>query len=244
MTWFSEYSASPRRRLASSAIRCPSVDRFAGFRVPSRVSGQRLSLRGASLPSAGSRRARFPVLIGYYEGATTSRVRVPGPLWIRFQAPRAPPSSCSPRRSRSGGGPLPGLGTLVSRSAPLRRSARGHARDLSGFLAFPPIPLPGSQTPAGPAGPRPLRPCRCCPRDHHAEGSSEHIISRLTPGFGIRCLRFTSGVAVTHARLASGWRAAAFAGRESNPLERVERFQVIPFSFPGLLLTLGGSTPT
>jgi len=64
MTWFSEYSASPRRRLASSAIRCPSVDRFVGFSVPSRVSGQRSSLRGASLPSAGSRRARFPDVRG------------------------------------------------------------------------------------------------------------------------------------------------------------------------------------
>jgi hypothetical protein len=64
MTWFSEYSASPRRRLASSAIRCPSVDRFAGFSVPSRVSGQRFSLRGASLPSIGSRRAQFPDFSG------------------------------------------------------------------------------------------------------------------------------------------------------------------------------------
>jgi hypothetical protein len=64
MTWFSEYSASPRRSLARSAIRCPSVDRFAGFSVPSRVSGQRFSLRGAPLPSAGSRRARFPDLTG------------------------------------------------------------------------------------------------------------------------------------------------------------------------------------
>src|SRR3954447_15087677 len=62
---------------------------------------------------------------------------------------------------------------LVSRSAPLRRSARGHARDLSGFLTFHPIPLPGSPTPAGPAAPRPWRFCRCCPRAQHAEGSSE-----------------------------------------------------------------------
>jgi hypothetical protein len=62
MTWFSEYSATPRRSLARSAIRCPSVDRFAEFRVPSRVSGQRFSLRGASLSSVGSRRARFPDL--------------------------------------------------------------------------------------------------------------------------------------------------------------------------------------
>src|SRR5664279_1766259 len=53
------------------------------------------------------------------------------------------------------------------------------------------------------------------------------MMSGLPPGFDICCLRFTSGVTATHARLASGWRAAAFAGRESNPLERYERFQVI-----------------
>ena len=91
MTWWSEYSAAPRFVLAKLAIRCRFVDRFVGFRVPSRVSGQRFSTHGASLPSVGSRRARFPVFIGYYEGATTSRSREPGPLWFRSQAPRAPP---------------------------------------------------------------------------------------------------------------------------------------------------------
>ena len=34
----------------------------------------------------------------------------------------------------------------------------------------------------------------------------------------------------------------AFAGRVSNPLERDERFQVIPFSFPGLRLSQAGFT--
>src|SRR6185369_11456908 len=38
------------------------------------------------------------------------------------------------------------------------------------------------------------------------------IISRLTQGFSIRCLRFTSDVTVSHARLASGWRAAPLPG--------------------------------
>jgi len=39
-----------------------------------------------------------------------------------------------------------------------------------------------------------------------------YIISRLTQGFSIRCLRFTSDVAISHARLASGWRAAPLPG--------------------------------
>ena len=38
------------------------------------------------------------------------------------------------------------------------------------------------------------------------------MISRLAQGFSIRCLRFTSGVAAAHARLASGWRAAPLPG--------------------------------
>jgi len=37
----------------------------------------------------------------------------------------------------------------------------------------------------------------------------------------------------------------ASTGRESNPLDRFERFQVtFPFSFPGLLLSQGSSTPS
>ena len=38
------------------------------------------------------------------------------------------------------------------------------------------------------------------------------MISRLTHGFSDRCLRFTSAVADTRARLASGWRAAPLPG--------------------------------
>ena len=51
----SELSATPGLALARLAIRCRLVDRFAGLRVPSRVSRQRFSAPGASLPSDGSR---------------------------------------------------------------------------------------------------------------------------------------------------------------------------------------------
>src|SRR5205807_108608 len=54
--------------------------------------------------------------------------------------------------------------------------------------------------------------CRHRPRPTQTEGLSGYIISRLTQGFSIRCLRFTSDVAVSHARLASGWRAAPLPG--------------------------------
>src|SRR3954452_6833216 len=48
-------SAPPGLALARLAIRCRFVDRFAGLRVPSRVSRQRFSAPDASLPSDGSR---------------------------------------------------------------------------------------------------------------------------------------------------------------------------------------------
>ena len=57
-------SLAGRGRLASSAIRCRFVDRVATFVVAAPVSRQRFSHRDASLPSFGSRRARFPALSG------------------------------------------------------------------------------------------------------------------------------------------------------------------------------------
>src|ERR1700740_3141578 len=74
------------------------------------------------------------------------------------------------------------------------------------------MPLPCSKTPAEPTGPRLWRSCRHRPRPTQTEGLSGYIISRLTQGFSICCLRFTSDVAVSRARLASGWRAAPLPG--------------------------------
>jgi hypothetical protein len=152
---------------------------------------------------------------------------MPGPLCFRFRVPRPPrllrvrrgaPDSCRGHSS--------GLGRLFNRcpSVPVF-SVRGRERDLSCFLAIHPIPLPGSQTPAGPAGPRHLRSCRCCPRLTNTEGSSVERISRLNPGLWYplptlhepRCRRPCKA----RFRLAG----CAFAGGVSNPLDRYERFQ-------------------
>src|ERR1700740_1669612 len=91
--------AVPRFVLAKLAIRCRLVDRFVGFRVPSRVSGQRFSTHDTFLPSVGSRRARFPVFIG-----TMKALRLPAranlvPYGFSCR-PHAPLLySCSPKRS-------------------------------------------------------------------------------------------------------------------------------------------------
>jgi hypothetical protein len=233
MTWFSEYSASPRRRLASSAIRCPSVDRFAGFSVPSRVPGQRSSLRDASLPSIGSRRARFPDFPGTMKALRLPVRAYPVPygfgsrlhalLRVRF-------AMALPKRRRSAVGPGE-FGQPVPLSGDLPLGTHGISqvpwRSIP-YLCLVPRPRPNRQDLAL-CGPVDAAPGNVTPK-----APAEIMISRLTPGFSICCLRFTSGVAIAHAKLASGWRAATFTGRELNPLERIERFQFIFPPFQGL----------
>ena len=124
------------------------------------------------------------------------------------------PSCVRVRRSAPNerGGSSLGLEHLVSRRSMPGCCTRGRVRDLAGFLAIHPTPLPCSKTPAEPTRPRLWRSCRHRPRPTQTEGLSGYIISRLTQGFSICCLRFTSDVAVCHARLASGWRAAPLPG--------------------------------
>jgi hypothetical protein len=123
MTWWSEYSAVPRFVLAKLAIRCRFVDRFAGFRVPSRVSGQRFSTHDTFLPSVGSRRARFPVFIG-----TMKALRLPAranlvPYGFGCR-PHAPLLCwCSPKRSERARRTLVRPGTLDQPAFPARRAA-------------------------------------------------------------------------------------------------------------------------
>jgi hypothetical protein len=138
MTWFSEYSASPRRSLARSAIRCPSVDRFAGFSVPSRVSGHRFSPRDAPLPSGGSRRVRFPAFSG-----TTKAPRLPAHTFpdpydfgaglhtiLRLRARRGAPGAAEDRLRAWG---------LWSAGLPFSGGARVGARGISqvSWRSFP-----------------------------------------------------------------------------------------------------------
>ena len=213
MTWWSEHSAVPRLVLAKLAIRCRFVDRFVGSRVPSRVSGQRFSPRGASLPSVGSRRARFPVLIG-----TTKALRLPARAnllpYVFGCRPHAPLlCSCVAEALLTGLEEARLAWNTWSAGVPCPACrTRGRVRDLTGFLATHPMPLPCSKPPAEPTKPRLSRSWQHRPRPTQTEGLSLYIISRLTQGFSIRCLRFTSDVAAAHARLASGWRAAPLPG--------------------------------
>ena len=95
-------------------------------------------------------------------------------------------------------------------------------------------------------GPRPNRRClaslrsrRCCPRSLHSEDFSVMEISGLPRGFSTCCLRFTSDVATTHARLASGWRARLYRkGVEpSGSLQKVSDYILVLVSWtsPGAM---------
>jgi hypothetical protein len=64
-------------------------------------------------------------------------------------------------------------------------------------------------------------------------------ISGLSRGFSTCCLRFTSGVATTHAKLASGWLARLYReGVEpSGPLQKVSDHILVPlfWIYPGAM---------
>ena len=79
---------------------------------------------------------------------------------------------------------------------------------------------------------------RCCPHSDDSEGFSVMVISGLSRGFSTCCLRFMSGVAVTHARLASGWLARLY--REGvEPSGSLQKVSDHPSSFSGLGLAQG-----
>ena len=183
-----------------------------GSSVPSSVSGQRVSTRGVSLPSAGSRRARFPDVISTMK---TLRLpaRAPGSLWIRFQAPRVPPFVRARRSAPTErGGRSAGLGVWsagVPLSGVLHPWARaGHHR----FPGNPSYALALLQDPGRADKTSPLTASSILPPGTEHRRPQRIIISRLTQGFSIRCLRFKSGVAAAPAKLASGWRAAPLPG--------------------------------
>jgi len=121
--------------------------------------------------------------------------------------------SCSPRRSRRTERSPPGLEQLVSRRSAFRLVAPVDASGISQvpWRSIPCLcPAPGPRSSRGNLAFGGL--LDAAPGFHKPKASTGRKISRLTQGFGIRCLRFTSGVAATHARLASGWRAAPLPG--------------------------------
>jgi hypothetical protein len=89
-----------------------------------------------------------------------------------------------------------------------RLFARGRKRDLPGSQVIRSVPLPRSTTPAKPTIPRHLTVSSMLPPRFPRQGLQRLMnFEAQSRGFGTCCLRFTSAVATTHARLASGWLA-------------------------------------
>ena len=153
MAWCSEDSATPRFVLASSAIRCRFVDRFVRRRVLSRVSRQRFSPHDTRSGPGESGSPMSAVILRCYDFPA----RIPGHLFVRFRGPRYPPRFVSRSlrlRSRKVGGCLPGQGPCSTGDPIAGLLSRGRERDLPGFQAIRPMPLPRSKTPAEPTIPR------------------------------------------------------------------------------------------
>src|SRR5215471_3953 len=161
----------------------------------------------------------------HYEGATTPIHASRSLICFASGSHAKPPQFVlASQRSRAGGGPTSGQDPCSAGdpSYPAHSSC-GREWVLSGSLAIHPLPLPRSTTPAGPTVPCQWRYRRCCPCSLNSKGSSVTSMSRLPRGFSTCCLRFMGDVATAHARLASDC-GLAFAGRESHPLDRNERF--------------------
>ena len=184
----------------------------------------------------------------HYEGATTSTRRITGHLFGSLPVPTSVLlDSCSllaalPGKRRSRTGP----GSLFSRRSEL--PAHPHV-DVSGTSQVSRRPIlclcPG-------LGSRPNRwhlaiekRCRrCCPRDTGHEGFSglsyrDHRGASAPAAYASRMMLPPS----LQGSLPAGW--LAFTGRESNPLDRDERFPscYISSPFPGFILTLRHPKP-
>jgi len=176
-------------------------------------------------PPAGSRRAQFPRSLRYYEGATTSHLRIHGRLCFRSRGPWLPPALCPPQRSRKAGGAFRAR-ALLCRLPSFPAFVHGRQWDLSGLQAILPVPLLRSSTPVEPMCPRHRGHIDAAPALRTAKASAIAISGLTHAASAPAVLRFAFRVA-THAQgsLPAGW--LAFTGRASNPLDRYERFQLV-----------------
>ena len=165
-------NATPHRHRTSAAIHCRFVDRFVRSSALSRVSRQWLSLRDASLPSAGSCQAQFPDVL-----STVKALRLPVPAsppayWFRSRGPRQPPPSCLAealpygRRRRAGQDPWYAGGPTCRQ--PVAWTVTGSPR----FPDDPSRAFAQLQDPGRTDATSPERRRRCCPRVEDREGSS------------------------------------------------------------------------
>ena len=207
------------------------------LRVSSSVSHQWLCTDDAPLPSSGSRWPRFPAFSGTIRALRLPALAWPSAHWFRQPAPRVPVRFVSALgRSRRRAGPATGRG-LDSRAGNPRSSviAHGQVQDLPGSLAIHPVTLRRSTTPDDPLRLACSGASGTAPTRLTVKASSIYRFRGCTP---LRHLLYTlhDGRCRTPCKTRFRLAGCAFAGRESNPLDRDERFQFMTSSFPGLAL--------
>ena len=159
--------------------------------------------------------ATVPRLQRYYQDATTSCSRVSfGSLVSPAGSADACRGSCPPSGAPVAVQARRQTGVWIVHAGRSHSSglAHGQEQDLPGSLATHPVTLRRSTTPDDPSrltssGAPGAAPGRLTPK-----ASSLYRFRGLPRRFITCCLRFTTGVAARHARLASGWRAAPLPG--------------------------------
>ena len=159
---------------------------------------------------------------------------------FRFRGPRYPPRFVSRSlrsRSRKVGGCLPGRGPCSAGDPIAGLLSRGRERDLPGSQAIHPVPLPRSTTPAESTIPRLFV--------GFVDATPAQTTAKASASWLYRGYRGASAPVAYASRmvlppsmqgsLPAGW--LAFTGRELNPLDRDEGFQITSSSsLPGLFL--------
>ena len=189
---------------------------------------------------SGSRWPRFPAFHGTIRALRLPAPACPSAHCFRQPAPRAVAcrGSCPltralppPRRRRRRTGVWiscwPSLSSFL---------AHGQGQDLPGSLAIHPVTLRRSTTPDDPLRLVCIGASSAAPTTLNSEGVIDFPISRLPPP--LRHLLSTLHDRRCRMPCKTRFRLAgcAFAGRESNPLDRYERFQLMASSFPELRL--------
>ena len=129
---------------------------------------------------------------------------------------------------------------MVTLAVPFQRFPHEQEQDLTGSLATLPVALRLSKTPDDPLHLACRGASGAAPRPNTPRASSVSMISRLTEPLHHTLSTLHDGRCRTPCKTRFRLAGCAFAGRESNPLGRNERFQFMSSPFPGLTLSLAG----
>ena len=201
---------------ASLAIRSCFVDTLSGFKAPSCFS-KAILYYDAPLPFSGSARAAFPSIIG-----TIRALRLPVPntgvaYIVRFPAP----TDLSLRSLPCGGELRSGLVPFKPGTAGYHRLVNHRTSQVPGESILYLCPALRSRPVLRPS---PSRRRRCSPHLADNEDTGNTEFSRLNHAASIPAAYASRDALLhPHARLASG-RWLTFTGRESNPLDSIEKF--------------------